>query len=187
MTTKAIVYADSTLNIIDGSSIWLATVSQLLSSIVDEVHVLSKTPVTETHLVGPLLLNNSITIHESLLTDSLSPAEAAEHIEKLVGDIGPQMILVRGFEACAAAAKKKRVATRLFSYITDLQFPIGKLSVKGITRLRGIAKASKRMFAQTESARSYLEAIAPEAAGKTLLLPPVVPDSFFFTPENKPS
>lgn len=185
--TRAIVYGDSSLNIIDGSSIWLTSIAQILSSIFDEVHVLSKATITEPHLVSSLIDNPAITLHPPLHGDqepagesySLTPQEAAERLERLTVDLSPQMVLVRGFEACAATSKRKLVANRLFSYITDLQFPPNRLTVKGITRLRNIAGASKRMFAQTEASRSYLEAVAPEAAGKTLLLPPMVPEYFF--------
>ncbi|MFC5937924.1 glycosyltransferase [Corynebacterium choanae] len=40
------------------------------------------------------------------------------------------------------------------------------------------------MFSQTQSSRSYLEAIAPFAAGKTVLMPPMIPE-MAFVEQNK--
>lgn len=184
---RALVYGDSNLNIIDGSSVWVTSISAVLSEVVDEVHVLIKTPVTNDRLATALESNPKIFIHahregnpiRENIVDPLTAHEVGYRIKQLSSRLSPEIVLVRGFDACAETSRHKSVAPRLWSYVTDLPFPLSRASARGISRLRRIATTSKRMFAQTESSRSFLESLAPEAAGKTLLLPPMVPDYFF--------
>ncbi len=185
--TSAIVYGDANLNLMDGSSVWIASIAEVLAGIVDEVHVLAKAADEDQTITGPLREVPGVRIHPhridseglALPGDPLSPQEATARIGALADSTGAALIIVRGFDACVAAAADGRIAARLWAYITDLQFPLSKVSARGVQRLRRVAAAARRMVAQTEAARSYLEAIAPEAAGKTVLLNPMVPDSAF--------
>src|SRR5699024_5828800 len=58
-------------------------------------------------------------------------------------------------------------------------YPPDSTSNNNLTKLQRVAVRAHRMFAQTEDPRSYLERIAPAAAGKTALLTPTVPDRYF--------
>lgn len=185
--TRVLLYGDTSLNIIDGSSIWLTSVTEMLSPLFDEVHVLLKMSVSNSRLLNAIACRDNVTVHPTsddgqirgTRDDALTPVTAAERLRRLTERVDPSMVLVRGLDACVAAAAHPLLAKRLYAYITDLPFPFNRLSPNTISRVRRVASASQRMFAQTESARSYLEVIAPEAAGKTLLLPPQVPDYFF--------
>lgn len=179
---SAIVYGDVSLNIIDGSSIWLASISQTLTNIFDEVHVLLKAPIDNERLLAPLRSNPKITIHAHTndpKADPLPARKAAQRLASLVAEIDPNTVIVRGTDVCIFASGNTNIAKRLWAYVTDLPFPPTKISERSLDRLKTIASRSFRMFAQTEAARSYLESLCPEAAGKTVLLNPMVPDVFF--------
>ncbi len=179
---KVLIYGDVSLNIIDGSSIWLTSISQTLTHIFDEVHVLLKAPRLNNRLVRILDQHPAITVHShspNHSEDPLPPRKAAQRVAGLNAQLSPEAIIIRGSEACLFASGNPHVSQKLWSYVTDLPFPPSKISSRRLDHLNRIAKNSFRMFAQTESARAYLEGIAPAAAGKTRLLNPMIPDHFF--------
>lgn len=187
--TKALIFGDVSLNIIDGSSIWLASTAGALAQVFDEVHVLLKAPIENKRLIKPLKTNPKIHIHPhstGVTAQPLSPRYAAQRLATLNQDIEPHAIIVRGSQVCAFVSSNPHMSKKLWAYVTDLPFPPSSITAKQVDQLRKIAGNSYRMFAQTESARSYLESICPEACGKTVLLPPMVPDEFF-EPVPKPT
>lgn len=187
--TKALIFGDVSLNIIDGSSIWLASTAGALAQVFDEVHVLLKAPIENKRLIKPLKTNPKIHIHPhstGVTAQPLSPRYAAQRLATLNQDIEPHAIIVRGSQVCAFVSSNPHMSKKLWAYVTDLPFPPSSITAKQVEQLRKIAGNSYRMFAQTESARSYLESICPEACGKTVLLPPMVPDEFF-EPVPKPT
>ncbi|WP_309131132.1 glycosyltransferase [Brevibacterium sp.] len=178
---KILLYADLDLRLIDGSSTWLASLAEVLSSGGHEVHVLSKVRFIESRVLDRLRDRYpEVQIHMPADRDpDLSPNQAASRAVRLRQKHDFDVIITRGFAACLAFSEKTETASVLWSYITDLPFPIEELSNDQSERLQRVATASRRMFAQTEAARSYLEAVAPAAAGKTLLMPPMIPDEAF--------
>lgn len=182
---KVLLYGDVSLNIIDGSSVWLVSMARTLSEIFDEVHVLLKLPVENDRLLRGLRDLPNIRVHPSTRDPEPQPLEArraAQRIAGLVGQLDPSAVVVRGTDVCSYAVGNDNIATRLWAYVTDLPFPTTKLSQRSLDRLSRIAARSRRMFAQTQSSRSYLEGLCPEAAGKSVLLTPMVPDEFFEMP-----
>src|SRR5699024_2671919 len=179
---KTILYGDVTLNIIDGSSVWLTSMANVLAEVVDDVHVVLKARVENTRLVSALTDNSRMTLHE--VPDwyehrELTPHAVAQRIQELDSELRSDMILVRGIDACEAAAKLESAPSKLWSYVTELPFPYSRVNRSSAGRIWRIVSRSKRVFAQTEAARSYLESICTAAPGKVLLLPPMVPDRFF--------
>lgn len=178
--SKALVYADVNLNIVDGSSIWLTSIAQVMSNLFDEVHVQLKAAPQNDRLYGPLDANPKVTLH-------MPPTDRAEIAADQLGTVlagvasrlNPDIVLVRGINAANSAAQTRSLYGKLWSYVTELPFPPEKISDNNLNRLTRIATRSERMLAQTESARSYLESIVPAAAGKTILMPPMVPDQAF--------
>lgn len=181
-TSRVILYGDVSPNIIDGSSIWLVSMAETLSSIFDEVHVQLKDAVRDRRLYDRLAgLAGVVTLdHASNPVDpALTPQAAAETIAARVHEIDPAAVVIRGSAVCAAAVVYPEVSKRLWSYVTDLPFPPSSATEAKLTDLSQIAAQSHRVFAQTESARSYFEGFVPEASGKCILLNPMVPDEFF--------
>lgn len=182
--SSVLVYGDTSANIIDGSSVWLVSISRVLSELFDEVHLQLKFPVSSDTLLGPLREIPGILIHEPVDHEVDHRGEptypsVARHGAGIARDHQVDVVIVRGLEACVAFSSHPGVATRLWSYVTDLPFPVSRLSATGQNRLNRLAHRSVRMFAQTEAARAYLEAIAPSAAGKTVLMPPMIPPDAF--------
>lgn len=176
---KVIIYGDVSLNIIDGSSTWLVSATRVLSGIFDEVHVLLKFPVQDRTLVSSLDGLRNVFFHNGNTKDGLSPEQAADSLGNLNRTLDADVCVVRGFEASLAACGRPAVARILISYVTDLPFPVERLSHNTLVRLQRLASRSRMMFAQTEAARSYLEALAPQAAGRTRLMDPMIPTSAF--------
>lgn len=175
---RVLVYGDVNLGIIDGSAIWLTSISEVLSEVFDEVHVLLKTVPENRRLIRSIESIGNVFLHDPKLAPpatELDPRRAAQNISGLSGEIDPEVILIRGLRVAHFASRNEAVASRLWSYITDLPFPLHKASDRSISQLQNVVKSSHRVFAQTEEARSFLESICPEAAGKTHLLLPMVP------------
>ena len=62
MTTRALVYGDIDLNLIDGSAIWLQSVTQALAAAGCEVTLVLKAPVRTSRLIAPLLAEPGVTV-----------------------------------------------------------------------------------------------------------------------------
>lgn len=175
--SKVAIYGDISPNVIDGSSIWLMSISTVLSRIFDEVHLQLKMPLENRRLITSLDDLENVVVHEP--NAELSTKEAASAVEKLNNSVGLNAVVVRGFAACNDFAMKSRIAGLTWAYITDVPFPPTRLSDNNRNRLERIAARCRRLFAQTDAARSYLEAITPQAAGKVEIMSPMIPDSAF--------
>lgn len=174
-----VIYGHVSPNIIDGSSIWLMSVAETVSPIFDQVYVQLKDKLENRRLTRSVEGIPNITVVEPKSSDSLSVKQATVEVAQLAVQTNAEAVVVRGFEAANAFCMNGAIAPLLWSYVTELPFPTKKLSRNNRNRLERIASRSRRMFAQTEAARSYLEAIVPSAAGKTVLLPPMIPDRGF--------
>ena len=62
MTTRALVYGDIDLNLIDGSAIWLQSVTQALAGAGCAVTLVLKAPVRTSRLIAPLLAEPGVTV-----------------------------------------------------------------------------------------------------------------------------
>ena len=182
--SSVVVYGDVSPNVIDGSSIWLMSISEVLSGVFDEVHIQLKSHPQNRTLLSAIDGIANIHIHapEGIADDAaLSTTAAAELVERLVKENRASAVVVRGFQAVYDFSLNEKISPMLWSYVTDLPFPPKKLSGTNAQRLKHIAECSRRIFAQTEAARSYWEALVPQAAGKVLLIPPMIPDFAFNT------
>jgi len=62
LTTRALVYGDIDLNLIDGSAIWLQSVTQALARAGCAVTLVLKAPVRTSRLIAPLLAEPGVTV-----------------------------------------------------------------------------------------------------------------------------
>lgn len=186
--SSVVVYGDVSPNVIDGSSIWLMSVSEVLSGVFDDVHIQLKNYPQNRTLLSAIDEIDNIHVHspEGIDNDAaLTTVAAAELVEKLVGETRATAVVVRGFQAAYDFSRNENISPMLWSYVTDLPFPPKKLSETSVQRLKHIGVHSRRVFAQTEAARSYWEALVPQSAGKVLLIPPMIPD-YAYTSARKP-
>lgn len=185
--SSVVVYGDVNPNVIDGSSIWLMSVSEVLSGVFDEVHIQLKIHPQNRTLLSAVDGVANIHIHapEGIADGAaLGTTAAAELVEKLLEETRSTAVVVRGFRVSYDFSLNERISPVLWSYVTDLPFPPKKMSDTNVQQMKHIAENSRRIFAQTEAARSYWEALVPQAAGRVLLIPPMIPDYAFNTEKN---
>ncbi|MEE1620719.1 glycosyltransferase [Zafaria sp. J156] len=183
-----VLYGDVVLDVLDGSAIWLISMAEALSKTRSDVHVLLKSKVRNDRLLKRLHSFDGVTLHDpgpgvteiwSGQPPELTPERAAERIAEVAAEVSASVVVVRGKAVCRQVAERPGLARRLWAYITDLPYPLQHATSYALREIGFVAERARRMFAQTEDARAYLEANVPAAAGKTLILNPMIPDEFF--------
>lgn len=180
---KILLYGDVNLNILDGSAVWLVSMVEVLSKTDSHVTLLLKTTATNDRLLKRVSNLPNVSVISAAESSGpgkeLTPREAAQKIVSLDRIHQFDHIIARGYKVCTFIGLSDAIGHKSWLYITDLPAPGSDAESPAIVNLRRIARSCRRLFAQTEDARSYLESIVPEAAGKTLVLTPMIPDEFF--------
>ena len=183
---SALVYGDVDLNLLDGSAIWLQSVTQALVAAGCAVTLVLKAPVRTDRLVAPLRGSPAVTIrspHDEGLLPGLTEASLtvpqAIAVLALVDQAlegGPHdLVVLRGRALVSAAARDGAFDGRLWSYLTDVPQAVPAVTPKAAEDLTTIAKASRYLLCQTEELRCFLEGSIAAACGKSVLFPPVLP------------
>jgi len=182
LTPRALVYGDIDLNLIDGSAIWLQSVTQALARAGCAVTLVLKAPVRTSRLIAPLLAEPGITVRrpfeEHLVegSGSLRPSAATELLARLDAEQRHDLVVLRGRALTAAAARSEAFTGRLWPYLTDVPQSVPGLTPETASELEMIATASRYLLCQTEELRCFLEGSIPAACGKCVLLPPMLAD-----------
>jgi len=180
LTTRALVYGDVDLNLIDGSAIWLQSVTQALAGAGCAVTLVLKAPVQTNRLIAPLLAEPGVTVRrpfEEHLLDGPGPVPVAAVPGLLarLDEEGPHdLVVLRGRAVTAATAKAGMFAGRLWPYLTDVPQSVPGLTPAAAEELGMIASAARYLLCQTEELRCFLEGSIPAACGKCVLLPPIL-------------
>ncbi|MFF2029713.1 glycosyl transferase [Arthrobacter sp. NPDC058192] len=185
-TTRAartiLLYGDVDLNIIDGSAVWLVSMAEALSRTGSEVCVLLKAPVMTRRLLDRIAVLPGVEIVQpggGMDDAALSPRTAAQVMARLDAERSFDVVIARGTQVAAHVANSESLGPKSWLYITDIAPPGSRLPEDNLAGLRRTIGQCRRFFVQTEAARSFVEATIPEAAGKTLVLTPMVPDEYF--------
>ena len=188
---RAIVYGDVNLNILDGSAIWVQSMTEALSLCGVSVRVLLKAPVETARLVDPLRALPGVRVVDPFIEgravgrSALGVPEAVRLLEELDAQEHADLVVVRGLRLVTAAAASS-LAGRLWTYLTDIpQSPLEMLP-ETQEQLESIAEASRFMLCQTEELRDLLESTVPAACGRSVLWSPVVPEPDFTLPVRAP-
>ena len=185
MTPRALVYGDIDLNLIDGSAIWLQSVTQALARAGCAVTLVLKAPVRTSRLIAPLLAEPGIAVRrpfeEHLVegpqgSGTLRPAAATELLARLDAEQHYDLVVLRGRALTAAAARSVAFTGRLWPYLTDVPQSVPGLTPETAAELEMIANAARYLLCQTEELRCFLEGSIPAACGKCVLLPPMLAD-----------
>jgi len=185
LTPRALVYGDIDLNLIDGSAIWLQSVTQALARAGCAVTLVLKAPVRTSRLIAPLLAEPGITVRrpvEEHLVEGLQGAgpvrvpAAAELLARLDAEQPHDLVVLRGRALTAAVARSEAFAGRLWPYLTDVPQSVPGLTPETADELGMIASAARYLLCQTEELRCFLEGSIPAACGKCVLLPPMLAD-----------
>jgi glycosyltransferase involved in cell wall biosynthesis len=180
LTTRALVYGDIDLNLIDGSAIWLQSVTQALAAAGCAVTLVLKAPVRTDRLVAPLLAEPGVTVRrpfEEHLLEGPGPVRAPaapELLARLDAEAPHDLVVLRGRAVTAAAAKSGAFTGRLWPYLTDVPQSVPGLTPAAAEELGMIAAAARYLLCQTEELRCFLEGSIPAACGKCVLLPPIL-------------
>jgi glycosyltransferase involved in cell wall biosynthesis len=195
-----LVYADVDLNLIDGSAVWLASLTEMLSLEPDlSVHVLLKRPLKQNRLVKQLLNKSNVRFIDPwsdvddpaatralsrLNRDALDTEAAATLIQILDRDIDAGRILVRGdgilYRICGDAV----ISEKLISYITN---PPAYADFEGMQRMIRIHQKSRLTLLQTPMAvDSFTDLLGVRATRNRIdILNPMVPDANFEQPMQR--
>jgi glycosyltransferase involved in cell wall biosynthesis len=181
LTTRALVYGDIDLNLIDGSAIWLQSVTQALARSGCAVTLVLKAPVRTSRLIAPLLAEPGVTVRrpseEQLLGSGAVPAAAAPGLLARIDAEGRHdLVVLRGRAVTSAAATSEAFAGRLWPYLTDVPQSVPGLTPEVADELTMIASAARYLLCQTEELRCFLEGSIAAACGKCVLLPPMLAD-----------
>lgn len=182
MTRSILLYGDVNTAYRDGSRIWLESTIDVLARTESQVTLLLKAfpPEGEEPFgagLGCTVLPPSAD-HRSRGA-GMRVGEARDRIVEIDAEHRFDIILTRGYEIAKELSTVTSLEGRLWPYITDGP-GFDPFHAHGADEaLARIARSSRRVLVQTEDARSVWEACVPSATGKTLLLPPMVPDRFF--------
>jgi glycosyltransferase involved in cell wall biosynthesis len=182
LTSRALVYGDIDLNLIDGSAIWLQSVTQALARAGCAVTLVLKAPVRTSRLIAPLLAEPGVTVRrpfEEHLVEGPGPIRAAAApalLATLDADQPHDLVVLRGRAVTAAAARSEAFTGRLWPYLTDVPQSVLSLTGEAADELAMIASAARYLLCQTEELRCFLEGSIPAACGKCVLLPPMLAD-----------
>jgi glycosyltransferase involved in cell wall biosynthesis len=180
---SALVYGDVDLNLLDGSAIWLQSVTQALAAAGCAVTVVLKAQVRTDRLIAPLRDLDAVTIrspHAEQLIPNLTEAnltvpQAVSALAAVDAGAGHDLVVLRGRALVSAAAKSGAFDGRMWSYLTDVPQAVPAMTPKAAEDLTVIARASRYLLCQTEELRCFLEGSVAAACGKSVLFPPVLP------------
>ena len=188
---RVLLYADVDLNLIDGSSIWLTSLVQVLAGIPrTRVTVLQRTPLVrdvvvrearcqgrvdfvdpwtwvaaESEAVGPLGPNGR---------SHLQPEAAAQLLRALDAREQHHVLIVRSVPTAHGLTRWPELAARTWLYVTDPEhYDSGVL----LEQLRDAHAAGVGLLCQTAEARDAFRSLLGERNGsRFVVLPPMVPE-----------
>lgn len=177
---RVLLYGDVDLNVMDGSATWLPSMAETLARTGAAVDVQLKAEERRDLLTAPLRRLDGVRVlaaRPPAGQHAMSPARAADVLQELDAADPYDVVLVRGIHACVELADRKAFEGRLWSYVTEYGYVGEDFPPERVEEISRVADASRLMLAQTPQARAVLEALVPAAAGRTVLLSPMVPDS----------
>ncbi len=179
---RVCLFSPADLNIVSGASIWVEAVAQVLhAGLGTEVVIPLRTLERRTLVTGPLRELDGVELVDPRRIRPYVPASGLEIEESLdliegLDDAAPfDVIVVRSFGACLAAIERPSLRDRLWStYVLEPERDIE--SAAYLADLARIAAASRWVVVQSEEMRGLLESVVPGARGRTIILPPAVPN-----------
>jgi glycosyltransferase involved in cell wall biosynthesis len=169
------LYGEVNMNLLDGSSVWVQSMAQMLTSLPEaEVTLLLRCAEERQVLTAPLDSHPRIELIDPGAGPQprrrLSPAEAVDALEALDAERHFDIVFLRGAAVSAEACGRSAFAGRLWVYHLSESRPGAEAE-----ELRRVAACADRILCQTEAILALAEAAAPEHAGKLTLLPPMIP------------
>lgn len=179
MKRKILLYGDLSLNIVDGSSVWLISLAKLLAQDTDNViDILLKEKIKNNVLIKSIQGYSNITL---LNPDEYIPKYKnveLSHVSRLVEVIDEyrdySCIIVRGFNAVKNLITNRKLANKLIPYLTDFCHEKNNISKKEVNELKTIYEIVNQFFVQTEQMKEYLKEIIEVDGSKFKILSPII-------------
>lgn len=184
MSRKILVYGDVNLNYRDGSGAWLIALANCLLLTNSEVHVLLKADVTDPAKLSGLETLPAGHLHSpQLRPDSgrteMTQDDAVTRISELDKQLHFDIVITRGSIVAGRMALSGEFTGRMWPYWTEgPSFSFNRTPAQE-DLLDRIAQESRRIFVQTEEARSIVESLNAGMSQKVLVMNPIVPDEAF--------
>lgn len=184
-TLKILIYGDIDINIIDGSSIWITSIINVLSinSNIKIDYLLKKTIRNNT------VINSIYDIQKIYIIDpfskfnikgnKLTPNQASKCIELLDNKNKYDCIIVRGIDICREICKKEALRKKIISYVIPEKNNKTATSISNQEKekLIYIYNNSKYIFSQTEESKELFKKVLNiNSDEKFILLPPMIPE-----------
>lgn len=169
---RVAVYGEIDPNLVDGSSVWLQSICQVLASLDGvEVTLLLRRPLEPERrfLFEALEANDAIELVDGGKERLLAPSEALDLLRDLDRRRRFDVLLLRGQAVLAEVAEREDFDGRLWAYA---------MTGRGTPdeTMRALGERSARLLCQTEAVAAELREIAPAANESILVLPPMIPD-----------
>lgn len=181
---RVLLYGDGNINLIDGSTIWLVSMAQVLARTNSHVTLLLKARIVSRKMLEPLDGLDNVTVVDPFegLGDAVPPnklltvEDVAHRVVQLDRAHRFDKIIARGFAISNELARTREFDGRFWPYVIDLPEPGAEPTAERLRDLEEIALASERMLVQTEDSRSYMEYRVPASVGKCVVINPMIPD-----------
>ena len=173
-TQRVALYGDLDMNIIDGSSVWLASMAEVLSRIDGlQVDVYLKRKPTRDALLKDLRKNDNL--HLIYDDRELSPSRVVHEIGHQHKLYRYEAVIVRGLRATSVFQLSGYFDGVLCPYLTDLPQEGEPKDDSKMQSLTTALLAPKVLLCQTQAIEDYLRPLAG-AEVATIMTPPMVPE-----------
>ena len=190
MKKKILLYGDLTLNIVDGSSVWLASVAKLLSQDQNNViDILLKERLTSNVLADELLFKDNVNLVEACEFIPKTHFVSTSNIVKIMTKADKlrdySCIIVRGFEVVQKIVKNDNLASKLIPYLTNFCHDKDKITDSEKQELTYIYNRVNQFFVQTVQMGDYLKNVLSVDGEKFQILNPMIFKDSIKTPKKK--
>ncbi|MFD0618102.1 glycosyltransferase [Paenibacillus sp. GCM10027629] len=184
-TLKILVYGDVDLNIIDGSSVWLTSLCNVLNNDKNiTVDVLLKSRIKNKLLLSEIEKLSQIKLIDSydnstnfmhFNNNRLTVKEAVNYMEEYDNKNNYHCIIIRGFDI-AKEMLNSRLITKTIPYVTSFTHDPALLLDHEKEMLSTLYNSVRKMFVQTEQMKSLLVEMLGIDGAKFVELLPMIPD-----------
>lgn len=176
-----IIYANISPNVVDGSSIWLSSIVDIISNVYHVILFLKEKP--KNSIITSNIKNvENVTVFDpeviGLNKNQVNEYEALEVIRR-IDDLYPNIIgvLVRGLEASKWLVDDRVFKYRSICYLTDFyKLKNGSITIRNADLIKQICLQAELLLVQTKQIESKLNFIANDYEPNFDYLPPSTPD-----------
>lgn len=181
LDAENLLYADITLNVIDGSSIWLSSMARILAS-QQKTILLIKEDVRNFQIFNSLSSVDNLIILQpsdfmgdgSVTLDVLQSIQCLRVLDNYIPCV--KNVVVRGLSAAVELHRTRQFKYRSFAYLTDFySYDNNKLTITDAQEqaVKQIARQVQGFFVQTPEIETKLKELSEFEINTTLILPPL--------------